>query len=885
MRFRFESSGKSLPVIPIVPDHKLSTIEGRNGIGKTLAARILEFITDGEPFVALPKAWESFGRDLGKLTVTIDGFPSGETVRCELDGASWAGRREEDCVGSPGLAFINDKPAEWAAVHRLIKVRRIAGDEGLTETLARTLRESSVVARRRDEETSAAVNAFGDQLRQLTDDLVQVRVAGHSEEVEEYRRLSAEYGKAAAKANAAEDACGQAVDALDKHEHLVKNLEGLPRLLTEYADALAAHKEAETASIEADKALTEIGRKQEVDAKKAEDIKWLLKRRPYRLDQLASAQVDEQRAHARLGVTTRLKRGDISDRVKAIDERLRTLEEENRTADMAGTVRNVQTTLLQELTGMPKRAQNERIATIGRDIRVHELADGIAARRKQLEGIPKPDEVAHRESEMASLKFQKMWLAGLFELYRKTDAKKKLVDGGERDLAALRGDADDQDALLRANTDSATARGNLMQAAVAVSEAQAGIKAAIGLEELPDKDPTNETAPDLEDEELDNENLPVPRSVDEVEDEVRGWLEKVEATLDPRYKTRWTKAFAGAGSLATKVERGHAVVEGAVTALRTEIEELSMTFQNASAVALGLSVAQDQAMEVVANRLERLGVALRVLADDAGPWSGYRNALQKVVEACGLPWEDFADLVESPPVLSDLLADEPRRAAIEKSTRVVETVSMVTSELETSAARVRDQWSNTANYLYRFSSELSARLEDNPYDSRSMRASAGDILTKWAENTISDLLSTPELRTELFDESPVVSFNIKDLTVSWTEGGTKRRRRRPLEAFSSGEQVFAYTKAKLERLSSLHDSTDNVVVFLDEFGAFVARDRFAQLVTYIQHDALGRIADQIVVTVPLSGDLHQVRDNAALAKVEAEVFDPPGYVVIPARVD
>ena len=276
--------------------------------------------------------------------------------------------------------------------------------------------------------------------------------------------------------------------------------------------------------------------------------------------------------------------------------------------------------------GCRKRAQNERIATIGRDIRVHELADGIAARRKQLEGIPKPDEVAHRESEMANLKLQKMWLAGLFELYRKTDAKKQLVDGGEQDLAALRGDADDQDALLKANTDSATARGNLMQAAVAVSEAQAGIKAAIGLEELPAEDPTNETAADVEDEQLDDENLPVPRSVGEVEAEVQGWLEEVEAFLDPRYKTRWTKAFAGAGSLATKVEKAHAVVGEAVTVLRTEIEEVRTTFEAASAVALGLSVTQDQAMEVVANRLERLGVALRVLADDAGPWSGYREA-------------------------------------------------------------------------------------------------------------------------------------------------------------------------------------------------------------------------------------------------------------------
>ena len=96
MSFQFDSSGpKRLPVIPVVPDHKLSTIEGRNEIGKTLAARILEFITEGQPFVALPKAWESFGRDLGKLTVTIDGFPGGETVQVRARGASLgrAGRR------------------------------------------------------------------------------------------------------------------------------------------------------------------------------------------------------------------------------------------------------------------------------------------------------------------------------------------------------------------------------------------------------------------------------------------------------------------------------------------------------------------------------------------------------------------------------------------------------------------------------------------------------------------------------------------------------------------------------------------------------------------------------------------------------------------------
>ena len=61
---------------------------------------------------------------------------------------------------------------------------------------------------------------------------------------------------------------------------------------------------AEKTSNAADKKLTEIGRKQAIDAKKADKISWLMRRRPYRLDQLARAKVDEQRAHARLACTS-----------------------------------------------------------------------------------------------------------------------------------------------------------------------------------------------------------------------------------------------------------------------------------------------------------------------------------------------------------------------------------------------------------------------------------------------------------------------------------------------------------------------------------------------------------------------------------------------------
>lgn len=872
-------------MIPVVPDHKLSTIEGRNGIGKTLAARVLEFITGGQPFVALPMAWESFGRDLGKLTVTIDGFPGGEVVRCELDGATWKGRRESECVAEPGLAFINDRAAEWAEVHRLFKVRRIAGDEGLTETLARTLRESSVIARQRDEETSSIVDAFGDALQPLTDDLVHVRVAGHAKEAEEYQQLTMELDAASRKAEVARIKCVEFTESLAAHKRILESIQKLPALLNDYAIAVDAHAIAEKASEAADKKLTEIGRKQAIDATAAERINWLMGRRPHRLDQLARAQVDERRAHARLGTTVRLTPSQIRNRNKEIDERLESLAEENRSADMAGTVRNVQATILHELRSMPNRAQHERIATIGRDIRVHELVAGIDARRKQLEGIPKPNEVAERESIMANLKLERLWLGGLSELYRKTEQKRKLVDDGEAEIAQLRGSAGYGDELVEANEESAAARSNMMQAAVAVSEAWAGIKAALGLEQAPEELGNHDDSGTVNSQESEDEDSVTLNSELDVDSLLKTWLDAIEDAFDRRLLNRWTKVLRGPGPLGPRVGKAQIVVEQAVEFLTQERANADKTMRDTETAVSDLAGVQAHATDLLANRLERLGSALRSLSDPSGPWASYQGALKGVCSKCGMTWEAFVDIVERPPVLSDILEGQARASTIVKATRLVETVTQIADELETSAARVRDQWSNTANYLHKFSAELSARLEDSEYDAKSMRASAGDVLTSWAESTISDLLSTPELRSELFDESPTVAFNMKDHTVSWTDPATSRRRRRPLEAFSSGEQVFAYTKAKLERLGGLRNTTANVVVFLDEFGAFVARDRFAQLVTYIQHDALGRIADQIVVTVPLSGELGQVRDRAALAQVEAEVVDPPGYIVIPARVD
>lgn len=891
MRFQFtRSGGDGLPVIPVIPDHRLSTIEGRNGIGKTLAARVLQFVSGEQPFAALPKAWESFCNDLGLLTVTIDGFPGGEIVRCQLDSSSWRGRSEADCRVRPGDAFINDEVADWEAVRNLIQVRRIAGDEGLSETLARTLRETSLFARDRDRETSAIVDDLGAQLGELTDNIVSVRAGNHVEDIDRYRLASRELDAAKKKADDVSLAQERAATRVEGHQAIAATLAALPQMLLEHAAASNAHAQAEASVQDADRKLTDFGRQQVVNAENEARINWLVGRLPSRMRLLADARVDEQAAHSYLKVEARLSDSERRRRTNEVDLSISKLEEENRSSYLAGTVREAQKSIEGELRAMPKSAQQERIATIGRDIRVHELADGIAARRKQLEGIPKPDEVAERERAIERLRNERTRLTSLPDIYRRTDQKQKLVDDGLRELIELRGAADEGQAFLDANERATSARTDMLTATVALRERQAAIETAIGLEGDSAAGLGNVRADvedvDDDDDAGDNAETPPLLTGEQIAERVAEWVSRVGGEIDQRASKAWADAVKGSELLATRIERCETVIVKTVATLSAEAAAAEAEASASEERLADSAAAQNRAEEIVRTWLDRLGDAVRSLHDEAGPWAPYRKAVDGVLDKVGLKAGAFADLAENPPRPSDLLsADGPRCVAILTATQAVRAIDEIAGEVEAAAARVRDQWSNAANYLYQFSGELSTRLDDSPFDARSMRAATGAYLTKWAEHTISDLLSSPELRAELFSGSDVVSFNMTDLTVSWTESVTNRKRRRPIEAFSSGEQVFAYTKAKLERLRGVRQHATQVVVFLDEFGAFVARDRFAQLVTYIEHDALGTIADQIVVTVPLSGSLEQVRDGATLANLKPELFDPPGYVVVPARTE
>lgn len=185
---------------------------------------------------------------------------------------------------------------------------------------------------------------------------------------------------------------------------------------------------------------------------------------------------------------------------------------------------------------------------------------------------------------------------------------------------------------------------------------------------------------------------------------------------------------------------------------------------------------------------------------------------------------------------------------------------------------------------------VSRAIEKN--DVGNIRSSAPELqalydhLLALYEAEFTSRFRTKEIAEALFDGAESVSLDLKSLSVSWTisDGATRNR---PLEAFSSGERAFAYTLARLESLAI--EPTLNRVIALDEFGAFVARDRLDRLVRFLHNRILGTVAQQVLIILPLTQDYagqiaSTTGDWHELVARRAEAVASQGYFAEPFEV-
>jgi hypothetical protein len=151
------------------------------------------------------------------------------------------------------------------------------------------------------------------------------------------------------------------------------------------------------------------------------------------------------------------------------------------------------------------------------------------------------------------------------------------------------------------------------------------------------------------------------------------------------------------------------------------------------------------------------------------------------------------------------------------------------------------------------------------------------------DERLRERLSSPAIRDALFDDQELRSVDLRKKTVSWGSGEALVER--PIESFSTGEQAFAFTQARVLALDTLPPGRDRLLA-LDEFGAFVAANRRGHLARFLGRQEVAERATQILVVLPLRsnyseelsetrGELHK-RYQARIEQLERH-----GYISEP----
>lgn len=784
---------RPLRPISLIPGQPMCLIEGRNGAGKSLAIRLLQLATGEQPYASTPAAWKSLREGLGEVRITASGMIGATSIEWMLRPSEWP--PDPAPVGMwLGEFRVDGERTDLARVSQLLRVHRIAGDETLSETIARRIREDLVLAQRQRANVGERVERLDQRLLDLSDRLGGVRVeelAGLAEEQRTMRRRLRELLGAIPELRSrfqSLDSARRARDTLTQLEadgpELRRQIEAETQVEREATETI---EELEVRRVEiAGQAAMEADLRTALDAAEAELG-----------DRIQAAEKAQLRAISRatpLGVgpegeEVRLAHQAAVAERDAVLRRLAQFDAAPRLASLADSLDDsLENAVSAGLSESPIAQLDD-----GRDLTVGELEKGVRRQRERQQepGDALVAELRTRVSE-AETRVSDLWSLRQSVAY----AERKIRDVGDqaavldRIRQQLEPDAAKRYNELSGEIDSA--RDRHLQAVVRRADLIAQLDRLSGGKQVADIQ--RGLVADLAEANADAE------------------------TLD--------QAWAGA-----KVE---------YETSQAELESLT-----------------SRERDLAATLKARLGDVRDVATALATPDHAWLTAAAEI-----LPATPAADL---------------------STARQLDTVRHVVD----GARDVLQAAVSRLTALERPLETMSRAIERN--DVESLRSAPPELQALYDrlfglyEEEFADLFRTREITDALFDGAESVSLDLKSLSVSWTmPDGTSRNR--PLEAFSSGERAFAYTLARLESLAS--EPTQNRVIALDEFGAFVARDRLDRLVRFLDNRILGTIAQQVLIILPLTqdyagqvesttGDWHEVVVRRALAVEEDGYFAEP----------
>lgn len=766
----------------------MTHLEGRNGIGKSLAVRLLQLAAGQSPYRGLPLAWESLRSQLQSATIVIDRLSGGETIEVTLTPAEWPEEPVAIRDARLGMVSIDGISATIQDLHKLLAVHRVAGDETLAETLGQAIEERRWLLSRVEQQIDDRVNEWDTRFEDALSLIRGLDVAA----LDQAQSELTEAGEVAQEKDSARTSAADRVEGIrelaEAAELLNRTRDRLPTVQRELRHARHVLTRLERTFAERSQELRSLLDLKSQSKKTREELqRWasLLRRR-----QTALQKAELDLSHElHVGGLKSPEPSAVKRAVKAANAELDEVSRRRAEIDQLGPALDLQRGLATPLNAAIREGRGSAVvAYLQGPIRADELRVGVERRSHELANQPKPGEIEDLDSALERLRIRLSALGRVAAAARKRDRARELYEEAASQLASLAGRS------------GPTAEARLQQAQAAVAVAQERLVAQRV------------------------EIAKLERELAELESITGGDLAERVATLE-----------ADVGVAAEEVP---SELERATRAL----DETGAEYSDAVAV-----------RRAAETRLQSLLGRLALTTSDlqaGGALSWLRPAWAVLAAA-------DANLLIRP---GGRLTGEARRVAA-----VLGRLEHLLQPLADMASELRNALTAATELLGLFATQVRERgLGQTPTEGVRVRtvddAVAPRLLRREIESDFSELFGTPQLREELFGGAGEVRLDVDKLTIHWIgqDGGTHQR---PLEAFSSGEQAFAYTLAKLESLAERR-TTKYVLLVLDEFGAFVARDRLTQLLSYVQRRALGRIADQVVVVLPLAQDYARSADPA-----------------------
>lgn len=766
MRIEIEASPPGpLRIIAVLPSSRLAMLEGLNGIGKTLAIRLLQLCTGDMPYRTDAAAWRSLCSGLGPFSVTATELTGAATIRWEADSTDWGDHTPPDGPVPIRRIQIDGRSASIDEVRQLLQVHRLAGDEDLVETLAQRADDAADAVRRWSRRFANVESSPLATLEERLNDLVEM-LGDWS--IERYAQFVTAVGDTEVKrrhraitADAARERCDALQDAR-RIQHQLRQLEtNLPSIQAELGPVESEIEALRVNRDETHKAITTLAGQVAAAAPVAQELYNARRTLDRNRDNLAAALDSLAVASARAEVEPDSRA--ISDLIRAIEGELLSLMEAQAVLDQAPAMRD----LLDEASSALVRAEDDGLGDqvmiedpeTDLQLTVTETKSGMAARRAQLEGQPPPPESAD-VAERIEQSRQRL------ELLRVTETKaaqatryRRLVDQNQQRV----------DAALQAFDPSAVQR----------------------LQELEARRRSS--------------------------DERMLYLASRRAAL---------RQQLGGLLSADSAEQAARLLADALTNLALE----------ASQLAEALVVAERQFADAVSAQRDAEELHRTARRDLARADADVRRATTTLSSARDLTW--LRGSLPSAAVPAPGNQPDQQAAAIGIARSLVNDVvdrlgdhrgqlGAVEVALRGLARRLRGQSLETQRFVER--------------------------LERWLGQHFSEWFNNERVRTELLPEAdgPIL-VDLHTAEVRWREGTAERSR--PLEAFSSGEQAFAYTRARLAILDEQEHPPANRLIVLDEFGAFIAHDRLTGLLAHLRERAGEHPNDQVLVILPLARD-------------------------------